>query len=692
MAIDIKQGLALCLPLVAEKAKHRDYDHVCTLSNKTIRPLVTGKNAGHLIHRFQQRESAEAHSQRVLLTQLISPAVHNTLMAPARKIPRVRPTVRKAEFASEDTKQNQELMNASKNFYGGKSVDHFFGSVLLDQGAIDPNSFCLVSFKKGETVTDKPVPFPSLVSCTDAWNYAYFNGELQWLLVHRDIEYTKLDAKKSKPAPGAPSSKKDERVKVAGHWFCMHLPSHQIVFSQVDPANVSSSVEGVIVDDAGKLVKNVDGVTMGAENKYFFRASPKELYEVVFFGHKAGKTPAFRLGYIPDHETNGRTMVNLWNAAMPYFLKGVKAGSELDLTAALHAFLQKLQYANPCKGYTNEAGRQWSCNNGYEPGGKKVCRQCGGSGWDVVKSAQDHMTIRMPRTKDEFLDLANMVHYVPLPVEVLRWQDEYVDKLETKCYRAVYNSDRFRQDQVQATATGEVIDLDAVYDTLQPVADWYSQSWVLVHYLLASYVVGSESTKTLKVAHVFPRNLRFETVVESIGLMKGLKEAGARTSSIQAVNDRIEEDLYADDPMALKRQRVKARFDPFSGLSPDQVIPMISQDNTTKDLKVFWFNQPYIYRLAEKAARTRPDVDSFYDLAEDEQEKILDEITQQLIEELDEEASAAQERATLGLSPDNGDLPGDAPPDPGQNRDNPDAGGKPAGDGVPPSPGNTPAK
>ena len=77
-------------------------------------------------------------------------------------------------------------------------------------------------------------------------------------------------------------------------------------------------------------------------------------------------------------DPNLHMKAELWNAALPYFMKGIKAGSELDLTASLHAFLQKLQYANPCRGFTNEGGRKWDCINGFEPGGKKQCRQCGG--------------------------------------------------------------------------------------------------------------------------------------------------------------------------------------------------------------------------------------------------------------------------------------------------------------------------
>lgn len=675
MPIDIKEGLSIALPMVADKTKHRDYKHVVDLSTKHYRPLATGKNANHLIKIFQQRESNEGHAQRILLTQLISPAIHNTLMAPARKIPRTNPTIRRADYGSEAKENNEILKKAASTFYGGKNVDHFFGSVLLDQGAIDPNAFCLLGFHKPEDATERPKAYPTLVSCEDAWNYNYSNGELQWLWVHRDITFKKRerkDAAKLK-AGETPTSKKSETiVEVPGNWFCLYLEQHQVMFTQVDPTVMGGSVEGVVLEASGKLLKDFEGVATSARNKYYYRASKEELYEVVFFEHLAGKVPAFRLGYIPDHETSGRTMVNLWHAAMPYFMKGIKAGSELDLTASLHAFLQKLQYANPCRGYTNETGRKWDCVSGYEPGGKKMCRQCGGSGWDVIKTAQDHMTFRMPRTKDEFLDLANMVHYVPLPVEVLKWQDEYVDKLENKCYRAVYNSERFRQDQVQATATGENIDLDSVYDALQPAADWYSQSWVLVHYLIASYVVGSESIKELKVAHKYARNLRFETVGQSVALMKNLREAGARTSSILAVNDRIEEELYADDPDALKRQRVKARFDPFGGIPPDTVVTMISQDNTTKELKVFWFNQPHIYRLAEKEASGRKEVESFYDLAEEEQEAILMKITQELMDAVAEEADAAAEKAMLGLNPD------------------PNAPDPPPDGGLPPSKANSP--
>ena len=682
--IDLKAGLSTAMRIVDGKVKHRDYEHVCKLTREYYRPLITGKNVGHLLARFTRREDEQAYKQRLQLTQLITPAIHSTLMAPVRKVPRVKPIVDRVDFGTENKDAQERLQKAVSSYYAGKSVDHYMASVLLDQAAIDPNAFCLVTFDNFDSRTESPQPYPTLVSCEDAWNFEYRNGDLEWLMVHRAIKYkaketpklAEANPTKVKKQDKVATGKKPELIELDGNWFCMYLPEDQVVFRQIDPGTVSATVEHVLVDAKGRpvLESSIDGVTRAKEGMYYYRVSSVELYEVTFYQQKSGEVQAFRIGFRPDAETNGRTCVNFWHSALPFMLKGIKAGSELDITAALHAFLQKIQYANPCKGYTDEGGRQFDCNNGMEAGGKKSCRKCGGTGWDVITTAQDHMTIRLPRTKEEFLDLANLVHYVQLPVEVLNWQDGYVDKLEQKCYRAVYNTDRFRMDQVSTTATGDIIDLQSVYDAVQPVAEWWSQVRVKTYRLVGRFVVEEGTAKKMTVSHAFPRNLRFETVSEMVGLRKSMKEAGLAGSMLSQVDRDLIEHLYVDDPTAMKRALCMQSFDPFAGKDEATCTQLISQDLTTREIKVFWTNMSYVFsECEERAAESGVD---FYDLARSKQQEMIDEVVDELVQEIEASAEQMQPRPMLGRAGEGEEAPGggEAPPN---------------GEELPASPGNT---
>ena len=78
--MDLNTTLKTALPLVKDKAKHRHYDHVVQLASKFYRPIITGHHAEHLIERFNLREDENAHKQRVRLTQIITPAISNTIM------------------------------------------------------------------------------------------------------------------------------------------------------------------------------------------------------------------------------------------------------------------------------------------------------------------------------------------------------------------------------------------------------------------------------------------------------------------------------------------------------------------------------------------------------------------------------------------------------------------------------------
>ena len=667
--IDLRKGAGIILPLVAKKTKHRDYAHVVEYAEDYTRPLYTGKGIDKLVHRFNKRETEDDHEQRIRLTVATSPAVINKVMGPVRKIPRVKPNVNRADFGPERKEDTAELMKAAGTFYAGKNVDHFLGSVALDYGAIDPNGFCLISFDKFDGRYQKPRVYPTLISCVDAWNYEYWNGELQWLLVHRHITFTEAqhtEAAKKKKATDP------EVVTVNGHYFCAYLDNHHMQFTQVDRNTIRSKELGLIIDADGNVIKGFEpgataepSVAFDTFKRYYFRVSSAELYEVVFYKHDSGIVQAFRMGWKLDMETDGRTCVSLWHAGLPYLLKGIKAGSELDISASLHAFLKEYSYGPRCLGYTEQVegkAMHYDCNGGTDPGGE-VCKACKGTGMFRIKSGQDHVTLPLPPRGTELTDLTKLHHYAELPVEVLEWQDKYKAMMDQLVYEAVYNSEPFSRDQVQPTATAEIRDQESVYDTLQPGCSWYAESRVLIMKLMATYVVGKKMEEFVN-QYQFPRNLRFESIGDLVALKKALLDAGASSALLLQVEKDIMEHIFVDDERAMLRAVTMISFDPFAGKQEATNLSLVSQDLATKEDKVLWTNMAKVFNECERRA-TEKGVD-FYDMTKKLQQELVEEIVQELVDELAEQAEEAQAKFEMGVVQDDaaatGDDPGGAEP------------------------------
>lgn len=653
MPIKLKPAVLNILRLIPdkEKAKHQDYAHVVAYNEELARPMWTGKKISPLIKRFNKTESEADHAQRIELTTSVTPPVLNSIMGPVRKIARVKPNVNRADFGLDRKDHTEKLAKAESTFYAGKDVRHWLGSVGFDYGAIDPNSFCLINFDKFDGRYETPKPYPTLITCKDAWNFEYFNGILQWLLVHRDYKYMVIP--EVNPKKGAKVPEPEWRD---GHWFCAYLENHHVEFRQVDPKTIKSELELQVVTFSGDVVPGFDEAIDSTAKPiidqgglYYFRVSNTELYEVIFYEHKSGKVQAFRMGYKLDAETDGRTCVAMWHPAMAYLLKTIKSGSELDISAALHVFLKEIGYEPPCPGYVEVKDGiriPSSCDRGQDVNGV-TCRRCNGSGLFRIGSGQQMISLPLPRRKEDLFDLPALHHYFDLPIDIVKWLDEYVDKLRKLAYEAVYNTEPMDRAQVQPTATAELRDNENVYDTLQPGCAWFAESLMLIRELIAVYTVTKMDGFVNQ--YQFPRNLRFESIGDLVALMKALRDAGASSAILIQVQKDIMEHIFVDDEQALRRAFTMLEFDPFAGKDEDTSLALISQDRSTKKLITLWSNLAEVFNRAEAEGLERSTPVDFYDLTTKEQRKVVNKIVDDLIAEMDTAAEEAQAKMTTGV-------------------------------------------
>lgn len=592
MPIEKAEGLHIILDSVLNDKKHVDYKRVVRLSTKLYIPLITGEDNDHLLIQFNLRETDKEFAQRKRLTSLVTPAICAGLMQPANKITNLIPLIN--DISYEDTKlekddgskttmdnaakKNKMELLMSKWFGKDQSVDSFLKRNFIPPAYRDPNAFMLALY---QNTNGKVRTFGSRISCEDAWNYEYVDDVLQFLTVHKTFQYEAIDEADNK-----------KRKLVDGHYFIIYLDNHQIEFTQIDPAiyNIKGLKEKILYNgklEPVSLLEKMDGTWPSSENyyvdgqPYFFKKKDGEFYLVKFYNQKSGRVQAQRIGYKYDPYTDGRTCVNGFHEALPYLMKSVKACSELDLSASLHAFLQKVSYVPPCPG---EDGN--GCKSGNTIAGDKQCDICKGSGlMPVHHSGQDHIQIRMPDNKEEFFELSNIATYVKLPVEVIEWQDKYLDKIEKKCYIAVYNTETLQKTVFDPTATGLVIDQRSITETLQPLQEQYESVRVFLTYMTA---VFNSLDKGLTVVFKLPKNWKTESIAEIMTSLKSARDAGADESIISQLNDDIMIQLYADNPDVLKKTRIRRSLNPFNGKTADQIQQLLSSEFTLRSNKILW--------------------------------------------------------------------------------------------------------
>lgn len=653
--IPIDRSLDIARRLVVGRLKHQDYDRTVRLA-ATYKRLITGEDMGPLYRRYNPRESEEAHKQALEITNPITPAICSALSNPLLKLANRSPKldVIKYEGDNEEKRANQ-LRRLVDEFAGGKGLDEVFGESFLPYGLQDPNAFALFTFENFDNRYEKARVFSTIQPSVDVWNFEYFSDELQWLFLHKTIQYEVGGGMSGSP-----------KTLVDGDRFILYTGEHHIVFTEIDKTQYQYLPKGILVDPDNTPLFDADGVLVinpvisdGQTAFPYYLNAGSNVYRVHVYAQRSKRVPAFRLGFKKDDYTSGRTCVNFWDAAIPFLLKNVKSVREMDLSFTLHTFLQRISYAPKCQNN--------GCNGGQMPEGGE-CGVCKGTGKQSLPgSAQEHIELAMPTNRDPnaLIDLEKLVHYVALPTDILKIQMENVQSQITGAWKAVYNSDVFVSDTTANTATGVKVDMQSVYDAIQPASTSYSTNRTTSVYLLATF---NDIDEKLVVIHRFPHDLHYETqdqLLERITKGKGVVTNGL----MQHWQDELIDVALYDDPMGAARVKTMTRFDPFVGKSDDAVMTIISQGLTTKRNKTLWANLPYVFDEAE--ATVTDTGKTFYQMSYTDQKAIIDGIVMKLIGEQEE---AIPEPLRLGTEPDQDEVDRDSmntPTDDGQGTQDP---------------------
>lgn len=542
---------------VAAGNRHKFYDSHVKLANE-FEMYVTGEGLDDLMQRYTQRESDALFQQRKELTQHVIPAVVENILQPFEKVPRSK--YQRTVTYSDNTQKTAALEAIIANFYDKNSVEHYLSERLIALNAIDPNAFLVIDIpsdydaSKGKLV--QPYPFEAYSNmCVD---YQYKNNELKYLIVCVEIDLIGENEK-----------------KVKGSKYTMYLPDRVMILLQTlefDKQGFSNEEKFRVVD--GKSFVKI-------KNNFFEIIEP--------LPYNLGVVPAKQVGYKLSKSKNIRTFVSPYFAAIPYLKKTLKVNSELDLTMANSAFPFSIRYSTPCPAM--------GCNSGLLANGKS-CGTCKGTG---VKqrptSAMEEIEVALPNRPENIIDLDKLLVFKAPPIDILKFQQENIDKVTEKAKQIVFNADIFSREQIAQTATSKNIQTENLYDVLYPFARSFAKIWEFSVTTIAKYIDKSDG---LVASMYFAKDLKMKTTAELLLDLKIANESGAGNEVRRSIQSDIMRNIYAEDNYQYVRNTVKEEFNPFSGMMPEEILIVLNTEYTTLRNKVLYSNLGNIFDELER--------------------------------------------------------------------------------------------
>jgi hypothetical protein len=337
--------------------------------------------------------------------------------------------------------------------------------------------------------------------------------------------------------------------------------------------------------------------------------------------------PAIFFGAFLDDQTKKQTYVTPLEPAREIFLDLIQIKSEADLTRVLHAFPQKIAYAPKCNHSDSELGH---CTDGYYNGIEDEahrCKSCAGRGVDVHTTVQDVIFVQLPNTKEQFLPLQDLIHYVNLPEWLPKWQ--YATLLVETLRRvsvAVFNTELFETPRIEKTALAKVIEYDNIYDTLKPQADKVSDIFKKIVRVTAQYIEADEG---LIVYHSFPVDFKQKDVQTLIQEFAQAKQAGVSPESLRSIETDLLSKQYVDDPDTLEGIKIRQNFKPFSDKTLEEIFFILQGRDADDPDRILYENFAKIFFQISKEQET-----PFHLLNYVKQKEIIEEKVNQIREQI----------------------------------------------------------
>lgn len=609
--------------IVSKEEFHRHRDRTIEIA-KWCRMIMTGDDQAELVVTYKTGESTEQKKQRIRLYNSKTAYVSGKVVHQFKEVERAENVVDNIWYQNEaDSGENKlsTLNTRLEDFHDQKSVKRYIHDAVRRLNFFDPNAWIVVEFERDD-IREAPWPYPVEIYSDQVVNYEYSRGELEYLVVRFPIE---IEVSSVDPAPKEAGKRKAWKYTMYGPDISYNL----IELGEKDKVKVPDN-EGVFIVE----LKNKDDV-------------PFLFILEIFDEFNSKATPARRIGYIKDANTNWETYVSPLHSARHIYQDMINVKAEYDLHRALHGFLQKFSFAETCdfESLIDEGGMDF-CEGGKLKNSGRQCPSCKGTGVKVHTTVQDVILVKMPSSQSDHIKLSEMVHYVEIPAHVQENLKEDLKDLERDVSQSIFNTNTFDRSEIAVTATEKRLDLQSMYNVLTEFGIQVSDVYKFCVMQSARFM---DLDHDLVVQYQITRDFHLESLEE---LLDQLKKADTAPYAIkQAIEFSILAKQNQDDSTYIEQIRAQERFRPFKDKSIQEMLLILSGLPENHPSKLLWM---YFDEVFESIWNDRKYA-LFHKWKYDQQKRIVDGILEKLAKRDAELLATATFRDALDDEEDDSD-------------------------------------
>lgn len=546
------EGLRKLATIIQTEYRHKYYIENCELYEK-YKTLSTGKGWEGFLHRLTSRVSLQDFQEIIDVTIDICKSVVKNLTHVFYRV--TRSIGIKIEYKVEDETKKNDFEGALKTF-GKWGFEGYCDKRFTDFCKIDPNGFLVIDFK-GTDGTVLAIPYPVEFYSPDIIDYDYNLNLLLYLVVKQDL-----------------LKKVDEGSEMASD-FTIYTQEGAVKFiarPDVEAAPMFDYTKDIARTPQSDGYRSGDLVAVKETTTIDEKGQEQTEYDIYELSiplpyNKSGEgwVPAACIGYLPDEHHKGETFLNFFDNAVPLFEKIIKANSESDISMAKHCFGQKIQFVRPCPNGCE------SNNTGVFCVDNSVCPVCQGSGYmDTHRTGMDVITFPLTDANVENLNLDNVIKYVTVPLETIKYQWDHIEQLIEMAKRVMYNSEMFSRETIAQTATAKLIEMQNMMDTVSIYGVHFAS---MKKWILETIAAITEIKITVNV--IINKGLGMLDIPQLFEMLQLANLAGANTSIIEAIQDALAYAFLGNTP-AYQNYLNRKKLLPFQNKSKEQIMLILS--------------------------------------------------------------------------------------------------------------------
>lgn len=524
-------AIQLLYEIIATGKRHALYDRCCELSQE-YKAYSLGEGIDEKLHRFTATETEEAFELRKKITVNICKSIVNGSMSVFNRVPRTEAV--KVEWVAKDPVEFQKVLD----YFGRYGFDQYLANRLPKLCEIDPNSFIVYEFN-GTDGKKLAQPYPYEVYSENAIDYEYKNADLLYLVDWQCVE--------------VPEELKEQTDKEILNKYTIYTAEGACTYIE----------QAINKDIAVNVFDNESLVNIGENTYQLLIPQPYNLEQ----------TPATQVGYLTDDENNGKCFVNQYHYGIPFLEKILKTNSELDITMARHAHMQKIQYVRKC----TADGCSIDTDGVYKVDGH-CCSTCDGTGIiDVTRGGLEFIYLPLPDSPQDIVSLDNIVKYIQIPVEIANLQRDYVKEMTEYFRKAIFNTDIFTRSEIADTATAKILETENLYDTLY----LYAVNYAMVKeegLMIIANIIDREITVITRVG----KDFKLLNKTELLTMLQTAQAAGANDEVIGLINKELVRAMGGDEVL----YDLQRRLIPFAGKTKEMVMLTLSQLKTNDRMRL----------------------------------------------------------------------------------------------------------